>query len=61
MLWRKLTYEILFFLQKKPQKSGLSPAAAASPGTQFSCFTSTKVQILTQKLGPGERACHLLY
>ncbi len=31
-------------------------AAAGAAGTQFTCFTSTKVQILTQKLGQGLEA-----
>jgi len=34
-----------------PQRAALLPLrAAAASGTQFTCFTSTKVQILTQKI-----------
>jgi hypothetical protein len=37
-------------------ETNLGGIPGAGPGTQFTCFTSTKVQILTQKALPSQRA-----
>jgi hypothetical protein len=37
--------------------SDVGGAAKGDPGTQFTCFTVTKVQILTQKLCAGRETC----
>jgi hypothetical protein len=61
---RRLTYKlcavVFVFLKKIKKKVGASASVRqeldslcghdAGPGTQFTCFTSTKVQILTQVL-----------